>query len=35
MMTVRPGVYAACEAKESGNANVIFFDDIKIAKIWS
>ena len=30
MMTVRPGVYAACEAKESGNANVTFFDDIKI-----
>ena len=29
MMTVRPGVYAACEAKESGNANVTFFDDIK------
>ena len=24
MMTVRPGVYAACEAKESGNANVTF-----------
>ena len=32
MMTVRPGVYAACEAKESGNANVTFFDDIKIEK---
>ena len=33
MMTVRPGVYAACEAKESGNANVTFFDDIKIVDL--
>ena len=32
MMTVRPGVYAACEAEESGNANVTFFDDKKKKK---
>ena len=32
MMTVRPGVYAACEAKESGNANVTFLMISKLQK---